>query len=135
MLRPIVFPAPPRTKKNLEPFGLMELVNDSNIKLLPPQPYIEFLRLWKDAVVVFTDSGGIQEETTALGIPCFTIRENTERPITVEEGTNILVGNKRETILKAYSNFRDGNFKHGKVPELWDGNVAKRIVNILLGRT
>ena len=131
---PIVFPAHPRTKKNLESFGLMELVNTSNIKLLPPQPYIEFLRLWKDAVVVFTDSGGIQEETTALGIPCFTIRENTERPITIEEGTNILVGNKRENILEAYLNFRDGDSKHGKVPTLWDGNTAKRIVNILLER-
>ncbi len=104
---PIVFPVHPRTKKNLESFGLMELVNDSNIKLLPPQPYIEFLRLWKDAVVVFTDSGGIQEETTALGIPCFTIRENTERPITIEEGTNIFVGNKKENIhTKEFINYQ-----------------------------
>jgi len=128
---PIVFPAHPRTRKNLESFGLMKLVEDSNIKLLLPQPYIEFLRLWKDAGVVFTDSGGIQEETTALGIPCFTIRENTERPITIEDGTNTLIGNKKENILKSYSDFRNGNSKHGRIPELWDGQTAERIVRIL----
>ena len=128
---PIIFPTHPRTKKNLELFGLMEVINGANIKLLAPLPYIEFLKLWKDAEVVFTDSGGIQEETTALGIPCFTIRENTERPITIEEGTNTLVGNKKENILKSYTDFKNGKSKKGKVPELWDGKAAERIVNIL----
>ncbi|MFQ5685028.1 MAG: non-hydrolyzing UDP-N-acetylglucosamine 2-epimerase [Candidatus Scalindua sp.] len=128
----IVFPVHPRTRKNLETFGLIELVNDSNIRLCSPLPYVKFLRLWKDAKVMFTDSGGIQEETTALGIPCFTIRENTERPVTVEEGTNTLVGNKKESILNEYSNFKNGNSKSAKIPELWDGKSAERIVNVIL---
>lgn len=80
-----------------------------------------------------TDCGGIQEETTALGIPCFTIRENTERPVTVEEGTNILVGTTAEGILSAYEVFKNGGSKKGRIPELWDGKAAERILNILLG--
>ncbi len=129
---PVLFPAHPRTKKNLESFGLIKLINDSNIKLLSPLPYSNFFILWKDADLVLTDSGGIQEETTSLGVPCFTIRENTERPITIEEGTNTLVGTERKTILKAYSNFREGNYKYGRVPEFWDGKAAERIVDILI---
>lgn len=129
---PLVFPVHPRTKNNLETFDLMGLINNSHIKLTPPLSYMEFLRLWKDAAVVFTDSGGLQEETTALGIPCFTLRENTERPITVEEGTNTLVGNKNNNIFGAYSNFVSGNSKRGRIPELWDGRTAERIVKILL---
>ena len=79
-----------------------------------------------------TDSGGIQEETTALGIPCFTIRENTERPVTIEEGTNTPVGTTAKGILSAFEEFRNGKSKKGRVPELWDGKAAERIVNILL---
>ncbi len=128
---PVLFPAHPRTKKNLESFGLMDLINDSNIKLLSPLPYMEFLSLWKDAALVLTDSGGIQEEATALGVPCFTIRENTERPVTIEEGTNTLVGTEKRTILNSYMAFKKGNSRQGKIPELWDGKAAERIVNIL----
>src|SRR3990167_484944 len=129
---PLVFPIHPRTRKNVESFGLLELIKSSNIKLQPPLSYIEFLRLWKDAVIVFTDSGGIQEETTALGVPCFTMRENTEKPITVEEGTNTLVGNRKEQILDTYIKFKKGNYKCGRVPELWDGRASERIVDVLL---
>lgn len=130
--RPIYFPLHPRTKKNINKFKLSSLLKASNIKVSSPLSYLEFLALWKDAALVLTDSGGIQEETTALGIPCFTIRDNTERPITIEEGTNTLVGTKKETILNAYSKFKKGNSKKGRIPVFWDGNTAKRIVDILL---
>jgi len=130
----VYFPIHPRTEKNIKKFNLNYLFKDSNIKIIQPMSYLKFLALWKNAKIVFTDSGGIQEETTVLGIQCFTLRENTERPITIEEGTNILVGTEKETILNAYSNFKFGNVKHGRVPELWDGKAAKRIVNILTER-
>lgn len=84
--------------------------------------------------LVYTDSGGIQEETTILGIPCLTLRENTERPITITEGTNTLVGSDREKILKESFRILNGKCKKGKIPKLWDGRAAERIVNILLGR-
>ena len=99
---------------------------------MPPQSYLDFLSLWQGSSLVLTDSGGIQEETTALGIPCFTIRENTERPITVEEGTNVLVGTTRESILAEYGKFRNGRRKVGRMPELWDGMTAMRIVDVLI---
>ncbi len=128
---PIYFPVHPRTEKNIKDFGLAGRIDNSNIKLMPPKSYLDFLSLWKDAVLVLTDSGGLQEETTALGIPCFTIRENTERPITIEEGTNTLVGTTQKNILEAYTSFRSGA-KKGKVPEFWDGHTAERIIDILL---
>lgn len=131
---PIIFPVHPRTRASLESFGIIDRMKDSNIKLYPPLSYMEFLTLWKEARAVFTDSGGIQEETTALGIPCFTLRDNTERPITVEEGTNVLAGTTKEKILGAYATFRRGLSRHGKVPELWDGKAAERIVDILLNK-
>ena len=92
---------------------------------------MEFIKLWKNANIVFTDSGGIQEETTALGVPCFTLRENTERPITVEVGTNTIVGVEKNAILKEYRKFKNGNYKKGRVPELWDGKTAQRIIDII----
>lgn len=131
---PLVFPVHPRTRTTIEAFGLMSILNGSHIQLLSPLSYLDFLKLWKDAAVVFTDSGGLQEETTALGIPCFTIRENTERPITVEEGTNTLVGTRKEDILDAFVNFMQSNSKRGKIPIFWDGRTAERIAEILLNK-
>ncbi len=132
---PVIFPVHPRTRKNIEEFDQLKLINDSNIELLPPMPYVDFLKLWKYASLVLTDSGGLQEETTALGIPCFTIRENTERPVTIEEGTNTLVGTSKAGILAAYEEFKNGGGKSGRVPELWDGKAAQRIVTTLLSQT
>ena len=129
---PVLFPAHPRTTKNMEAFGLSGQVNHSQIKITPPMPYIAFLRLWKDASLVLTDSGGLQEETTALGVPCFTIRENTERPVTIEEGTNVLVGTTMEGIIAAYEKHRKGEVKRGSVPPYWDGKTSERIIDILL---
>ncbi len=128
---PIVFPVHPRTRRQLDQngFGL-----SNSILLLSPLSFKESLHLWKDAVFVLTDSGGLQEETTALGVPCFTIRENTERPVTIEEGTNTLVGSSSSGILSAYRDFRSGKAKKGRVPELWDGHAADRIVDILSER-
>jgi len=129
---PVMFPAHPRTKKNIESFGLMNNINSSGIEMLPSLPYMAFLQLWKDASLVLTDSGGLQEETTALGVPCFTIRENTERPVTIDEGTNVLVGTTKQGILSEYTAFRNGTSKKGRVPELWDGKAAERIVDLLI---
>lgn len=128
---PLYFPVHPRTMSNIEKFKLNSLLSDSGIIITPPLSYLDFLSMWKDSSLVFTDSGGIQEETTGLGVPCFTIRENTERPITVEEGTNTLVGTTKSGILRAYSLFKRGVRKKGRVPELWDGKAAMRIVKQL----
>ena len=130
----IYFPVHPRTKEMLEKFKLDDLLKGTNIKVVPPMSYLEFLALWKDASLVLTDSGGIQEETTALGIPCFTIRDNTERPITIEEGTNVLVGTTSKGILEGYQDFKKGAGKTGKLPELWDGKAAGRIIKYLLAK-
>lgn len=126
---PIIFPAHPRTKKMLKSF---DIKLNQNIHILEPLGFQESLFLWKDAVMVMTDSGGLQEETTALGIPCFTIRENTERPITIAEGTNTLVGNSSKGILEAFKKLEQGSRKQGKIPELWDGKASKRIVDVLI---
>jgi UDP-N-acetylglucosamine 2-epimerase (non-hydrolysing) len=126
---PIFFPIHPRTKKMSEKFNI---IFSDNIILLPPLGFRESLFLWKDASFILTDSGGLQEETTALGVPCFTIRENTERPVTVSEGTNTLVGTKTPGILEAYEEYKKGNIKKGRVPEYWDGKAAERILNTLL---
>jgi UDP-N-acetylglucosamine 2-epimerase (non-hydrolysing) len=131
----IYFPIHPRTEKNISDFQLQDIVENSGINITPPMSYLEFLNLWKGASLVLTDSGGIQEETTVLGIPCFTIRENTERPITIRQGTNTLVGTTGKGILKAYKRFRKGRIKKGKVPKYWDGKTAKRIIKVLLAHS
>jgi UDP-N-acetylglucosamine 2-epimerase (non-hydrolysing) len=95
--------------------------------LLPPQGYLEMIGLLSRAKVVLTDSGGLQEETTALGVPCLTLRENTERPITVDEGTNTMVGRDRVAILQAVDEILAGRGKRGRAPERWDGHAAERI--------
>jgi UDP-N-acetylglucosamine 2-epimerase (non-hydrolysing) len=128
---PVEFPAHPRTRQRLEAFGLVARLGESGVNLLPPLPYKAFLRLWKDAALVLTDSGGLQEETTALGVPCITIRDNTERPVTVTAGTNILAGTDYQGIISAYETFKSTGGKKGRVPELWDGKAAARIVAIL----
>jgi UDP-N-acetylglucosamine 2-epimerase (non-hydrolysing) len=125
---PLIFPVHPRTRGNLTKFGI-DL--GPNITLIGPQGYMPFLNLWKDAAVVLTDSGGLQEETTALGVPCITIRENTERPVTVNEGTNILVGTDPDRIVGETRNAIVGKGKQGRRPHLWDGKAAERIVAIL----
>ena len=127
---PLIFPVHPRTRGNLEKFGI-DL--GPNITLVGPQPYMAFLNLWKDAAVVLTDSGGLQEETTALGVPCITIRENTERPVTVEEGTNVLAGTDPARIVAAARKVLCGEGKQGRRPHLWDGKAAQRIVAVLAG--
>ena len=99
---------------------------------IPPAGYLDFLNLWKNSLFIMTDSGGIQEEATVLGIPCITLRENTERPVTVSQGTNVLVGNNMNKLSTYVDNILKGNFKKGKCPELWDGKTAKRIVKILM---
>lgn len=124
---PLVFALHPRTRSNIERFGLMDMVDSSHMVLLPPQGYLEMLGLMAAATVVLTDSGGLQEETTALGVPCLTLRENTERPITVEQGTNILVGRDRDAIMGAVQEILAGHGKRGRVPEFWDGHAAERI--------
>jgi UDP-N-acetylglucosamine 2-epimerase (non-hydrolysing) len=129
----LVFPVHPRTEKNLEKFNLKERIfNNPNISVYSPLNYLRFLNLMRNAKVIVTDSGGIQEETTALQIPCITLRNSTERPITVEIGTNELVVPKRELIEDALKRVLNGNFKKGRVPELWDGKAAFRIRDIIL---
>jgi len=102
------------------------------VALLPPLGFRESLFLWKDADLVMTDSGGLQEETTALGVPCITLRENTERPITIAMGTNVLAGNKKETILEAYRASIENKGKKFLVPPKWDGRASERIWKVLL---
>ena len=129
---PLVFALHPRTRANIARFGLAEQLAGNRIAVLPPQGYLEMLGLMAGATLVLTDSGGMQEETTALGVPCLTLRENTERPITVEVGTNVLAGNKRPGILAAYRAARGGR-KEGRVPPLWDGKASERIWEVILG--
>jgi len=124
---PLVWPMHPRTRANIDRFGLWGAVDRRQVIMLPPQGYLETLGLIKDATLVLTDSGGIQEETTALGVPCLTMRENTERPITVEQGTNVLVGRDRPLIVRLVNEILAGGGRRGRVPELWDGHASERI--------
>lgn len=125
---PLIFPVHPRTRSNMERFGINL---GANITLVGPQAYMPFLNLWKDAAVVLTDSGGLQEETTAMGVPCITIRENTERPVTVDEGSNVVVGTDPVRIVAETRKVLRGEGKRGRRPYLWDGKAAERIVKIL----
>ena len=124
---PLVFALHPRTRNNIERFGLGHLIDSQRMALLPPQGYLEMLGLMGDATLVLTDSGGLQEETTALGVPCLTLRENTERPITAEQGTNTLVGRDVQAIRNGVAEILRGEGKRGRVPERWDGQAADRI--------
>jgi UDP-N-acetylglucosamine 2-epimerase (non-hydrolysing) len=128
---PLIFPVHPRTRGNMEKFGI-DL--GANITLVGPQAYMAFLDLWKDAAVVLTDSGGLQEETTALGVPCITLRENTERPVTVDQGTNILAGTDPSRIVAEVRKVLCGEGKQGRRPHLWDGRAAERIVEVLAAK-
>jgi UDP-N-acetylglucosamine 2-epimerase (non-hydrolysing) len=123
----IVFPVHPRTRQRIADFG----IDAGKLHLLEPVPYIEFLSLQTRAAVVITDSGGIQEETTYLGVPCLTVRANTERPITVTVGTNILVGEDKVKLDSELRNILAGKAKKGTIPPLWDGHAGDRIAAVL----
>lgn len=138
---PVIFPCHPRTRKNIERFGLLHLFYgslqgkskiSSGIILSEPLGYNDFLYLWKDAAGVLTDSGGLQEETTALKVPCITMRTSTERPVTAEIGSNEVVGIDRERIISLAQRMLAGNWKESRIPDLWDGKASERIVEILL---
>ena len=126
---PVIFPVHPRTRERLNQLGI---ARHEDLRLVQPLGYLDFLCLLSNAALVLTDSGGIQEETTALGVPCLTLRENTERPITVSKGTNLLVGTDPTKIVAAAQGILAGNHKAGSIPPLWDGKSAERIVDTLL---
>ncbi len=132
----LVFPIHPRTKKNIEGSDLQSRVAAmKNLILMEPVGYLDFLKLTANAALVMTDSGGIQEETTILGVPCMTLRENTERPVTVTEGTNRLVHIDTNDILKHYREIKANNFAaNGRIPKFWDGKAAERIAGTLFER-
>ena len=129
----LVFPIHPRTRKNITSMNMEKLVDGmENLLLIQPASYLDFLCLLSDAALVITDSGGIQEETTILGVPCMTLRENTERPVTIAEGTNHLVHVTSEDILKNYREIKDGDENINRsIPKLWDGKAAQRIARII----
>jgi len=142
----IVFPIHPRTRKKLREFGLQSFLSNSgqwnptiqsinwetnSVIITPPLAYLDFLKLEMKARFIMTDSGGIQEEATVLGVPCLTLRETTERPVTVTQGTNVVVGNDRNRIVKEALKILGGKRKRGKCPQFWDGRSAERIVEIL----
>ncbi len=137
---PVIFPCHPRTSKQIETFGLSgyysaipeQGVISSGLIMLDPLGYNEFLYLWKDAALVLTDSGGLQEETTALKIPCITMRENTERPITADCGSNEIAGTDTDKIYELGKEALSGRWKDCRIPEMWDGKASERIAEILL---
>ena len=126
----VIFPAHPRTRQRIEEFDLA----NSQLRLVDPLPYAEFVALLCGATVVITDSGGIQEETTYLGIPCLTLRDNTERPVTVTQGTNILVGQDANMLRAELAKILAGKAKIGSIPRLWDGHAGERIAEVLTRR-
>jgi UDP-N-acetylglucosamine 2-epimerase (non-hydrolysing) len=131
---PTILVAHPRTRKRLVESGLLSPLEEMGVRVLEPLGYIDFLRLLSSAAGVLTDSGGIQEETTVLGVPCLTLRETTERPITVSEGTNKVVGLDRDRILEEVRQIADGHAAEPRRPPLWDGHAAERIVQVLSQR-
>lgn len=124
---PVIFPVHPRTEKILNQLG----ITHENLHAIEPLGYLEFNYLVKNSKAVITDSGGITEETTVMGIPCITLRDNTERPETCTVGTNELIGTQPENIKPALQKLFEGNWKKGGIPELWDGKTAERIVEVL----
>jgi UDP-N-acetylglucosamine 2-epimerase (non-hydrolysing) len=128
---PLVFPVHPRTRRRIEDFGLADKLGAGRLLDLPPLGYLDFLALTSQAAVIVTDSGGLQEESTALGIPCLTARPNTERPITVEQGTSTLVDSDACQLRAHLRAVLDGRYKRGACPALWDGHAAERIARIL----
>jgi UDP-N-acetylglucosamine 2-epimerase (non-hydrolysing) len=131
---PVVWPIHPRTRIRLDAFGLQASLSAQHIHLMPPASYLAMVGLMRDARVVLTDSGGIQEETTALGVPCLTMRENTERPVTIFEGTNTLIGRDRDLARACVSDVLSTGGKRGRRPLLWDGHAAERIAYDLVAR-
>lgn len=128
---PLVFPVHPRTQHQMERSGLTERLNGHRIAFVPPLGYLDFLALTSQARLIVTDSGGLQEESTALGIPCLTVRPNTERPVTVSDGTSTLVGKDPQLLRSLLRAILDGRYKCGQCPPLWDGHAAERIAAIL----
>ncbi len=129
---PLVFPLHPRTYASLSKYGLLNELKTSRIKLIDPLGYLDFLNIVRDASVVITDSGGIQEETTFLNVFCVTLRENTERPVTVNVGSNYLIGTDPEKIINVIDLILSGKGKKSEIPELWDGNTGDRVISIIL---
>ena len=128
---PVVFPVHPRTRNRMAELGLQQVLESDRIACLQPLGYLEMLGLISGARLVMTDSGGLQEETTVVGVPCITLRENTERPVTVDQGTNTIVGQDRAQIIAVMKDVLDNGGKRGRRPELWDGRAAERIKRIL----
>jgi UDP-N-acetylglucosamine 2-epimerase (non-hydrolysing) len=131
---PIIFPVHPRTRARISEFGFTETISHSQITLIEPLGYLDFMRLYSGARLVLTDSGGLQEETTALSLPCLTLRENTERPITISHGTNLLVGTDPDRIKQTAFEIlmKEVSMQDQKIPPLWDGQAAERICDCLL---
>ena len=131
---PVVFPVHPRTRKRFIEFGFENFLTMENIHICDPLGYFEFMKLVKSSKAVITDSGGIQEETTFLGVPCLTIRQNTERPITLTKGTNTLLDLEVDLVLKHIDDILNNKYKTGQIPELWDGKATERIVDIIVNQ-
>jgi UDP-N-acetylglucosamine 2-epimerase (non-hydrolysing) len=129
----VIFPVHPRTRQKIASLGI-GMENNGRIRFLEPQPYLDFLALQKNAAVVITDSGGIQEETTYLGVPCLTVRENTERPVTITMGTNVLVGRDTNLLSRELDRVMSQGRKNNGVPPLWDGHAAERIAEVIVGK-
>jgi UDP-N-acetylglucosamine 2-epimerase (non-hydrolysing) len=128
---PLVFPVHPRTRSRIDSAGLWSVLQGAAVAVTPPLGYLQLLGLMREARLVLTDSGGIQEETTALGVPCVTLRDNTERPITVSAGTNTVVGADPARIREVFEDILATGGKAGRVPELWDGKAAERIAAVI----